>query len=613
MSDFLISLNKEYRGKDLLNLIKKPYGGRAPEGRFFDYSWGGVAVLEERLASNRNCITDGTTTFAWVGDLVTNSTDSFIELFMNRLTFLQGHDENASVSLQTDELFEKLNGAFAILLTNPTGFCIVTDPMGFTMVYVGKNKRNEAFSFGTHPDLVAGVIDRPLRVDIVSVGEFLSTGIRTFPNTVYENVKELNPGALYTAKVKGGKAEIKDYVYWVPPKEIRQGCDENEMAEELRDALISAVRDRCDKGRVAVTLSGGEDSRLVLAAVPDTVECICLTFCDQLNRETRIASKAARCYNREWHALIRDKEFLGNSIVDIVKTMGCEFEWVNAHAVGFVDQIAEYGVDYLLGGFFFDTYFKGYFARDFVRVKHMAGIMPSRYEKREFDYAHSMGSSHGDPAFWKRNLRKDIIDRIYNRRKSRYDRILDDRRSSIESLMFYPFSNDIHGACWAAERRVLPIRLVAMDRHLVDLAFKFPVEFKLSRKIFIKAAKNIYGAGARIPSANDGVRPGSGHWSRLAQRAIRKLQDRTTHLLEKLGKEPKVQHSWSDYQKYWRESNKLTRLIREYGPNLGQFDGILFRDSGRELLECKDIHWRNGFRLLQLAIWRGIINDYGLK
>jgi hypothetical protein len=82
--------------------------------------------------------------------------------------------------------------------------------------------------------------------------------------------------------------------------------------------------------------------------------------------------------------------------------------------------------------------------------------------------------------------------------------------------------------------------------------------------------------------------------------------------LEKLGKEPKIQHSWHDYPKYWRESGKLRELIREYGANLEQFDGILFKESGRALLERKDIDWRSGFRLLQLAIWLGIKENYAL-
>jgi hypothetical protein len=44
--------------------------------------------------------------------------------------------------------------------------------------------------------------------------------------------------------------------------------------------------------------------------------------------------------------------------------------------------------------------------------------------------------------------------------------------------------------------------------------------------------------------------------------------------------------------------------------NLDQFDGILFKNTGREFLENKDFDWHYGFRILQLALWLGIIEEY---
>lgn len=70
MCDFLVSLDNRYRGKYLLNLVKKPYGSRAPQGRFFDFSWGSIAVLEEQLADNHNIIVNDDSVFTWVGDLI---------------------------------------------------------------------------------------------------------------------------------------------------------------------------------------------------------------------------------------------------------------------------------------------------------------------------------------------------------------------------------------------------------------------------------------------------------------------------------------------------------------------------------------------------------------
>lgn len=586
-------------------MIKKPYGERAPEGRFFSFPWGSLAVLEERLARNENIITQDSTIFAWVGDLVTDMKEDFLESFINRLAYLQNDFGKVGVSLETDELFEKLNGAFAIVLANPTGFCIVSDPLSFIPIYAGKNKKSEIVSFGTHPDLVAGVSGHSFRPDNISLAEFLNSGNCTFPNTMYENVKEINPGSLYITNItENDKAITKDFIYWSLPDEIHEPYDENELAEELRNILLAAVADRCDAGKVAVLLSGGLDSRAIMAAVPRSVDCIALTFCEELNRETKIAGKVAKCYNRDFFIHVRGDEFLGNSILDVVKFTGCEFEWVNAHNAGFVDEIAGYGVDSLLSGQQCDAYLKTLFAPDMVAIRRMRGILPTKYEKRPFDYADNLAD------FWKQHIVEPIATGVYNRRKRYYEENVDENRSSVEWLNVYPFSQDREGAYWVADRRVLPLRLVAADKRILDFAFKCPVELKLNNKIFLKAALGIYGQGASIPCANDGVRPNSGYWLHAAQVVARKFQNRTSWMLQKLGKRHKVQHSWSDYQTYWEESDKLTELIQEYGQNIDEFDGKLFKQHGRDLLKSKQLRFEWGFRLLQLAIWRHLVKDY---
>lgn len=611
MSDFLISLGNLYNGESLLSIIKKPYGKRSPEGRYFDFAWGSLAVLNERLAKNRNIHERNGEVFAWVGDLLMKFSDETIDDASKHILDLWKHRGNDDISLLHDELFKKFNGAFVILLAQKRGFSLVTDLLGYTPVYVGRNEQNQIVAYGTHPDLVACISNDSFDIDTVSIAEFLNYGNCTYPNTNYCNVKEIEPRRLHNISCENNKVKIKNYIYWEPPKEKRQNYNENELVEELREALLEAVRDRCVHGKVVLLLSGGLDSRLVIAAVPDSVDCTAITFSDEMNREARIASQVAKCYNREWHLLIRDSEFLANSVVDLVKLMGCEFEWVNAHSSGFADEIEKYGADYVLTGEPFDCYFKAYYAIDIARIRRMGGLMPPKYEKRAFDFAIDQTKYwENNPNFWKHNFVKDLVESMYHRKRSYYEENLDPDRSSMEWIMSDPFSHDLDAANWVADRRVLPIRQVGMDRRLLDIAFKYPIELKLADKmIFLKAAMKTYGPGARIPCANDGVRPGSGYLSRLSQRAVRKFADRTNTILEKLGKRTKVQHSWNDYQKYWQESIVLKELIRKYSENLDQFNGQIFKERGQDLLQHDNIGWRNGFRLLQLAVWSHIIED----
>jgi len=613
MCDFLVSSSEQYKGERLLELLKVPYGERSPEGRFFDFQWGSVAILEERLANNNNIYTIDGTIFAWIGDLVMDLSTITIKQFTNRVADISELESNDSICLEQDNLFKKLNGAFAILIAHANGFSIITDPMNFTPVYAGSDIYNNIVSLGTHPDLVACISRDQICVDEVSTAEYLSYGSSTFPNTMHSNVKEINPGRLHINTFKNGKVHLEEHVYWLPPQEISNNYNENALADELCNALTSAVRDRCDNKKAAVLLSGGLDSRLIMASVPDNVNCFGLTFSESFNREAKTAKKVAKYYNRDWINIERDSEFLGNSIVGIVKLLGCECEWINAHAYGFAEKISEYDVDCLLSGQMFDSFFKATLALDFVRKKSICGLLPSRYEKRTFDYVHHADTSFSrdvDTEFWNTILTRDILDSVYERRRKYYEANYEPEHRSAELLFLYPFSQFLDSANWLGDRRMLPVQIVGFDRRLLDFAFRCPVELKLGNKIFIKTAMKIYGPGARIQSANDGVRPGSSHISRLAQRAIRKTQNRITQILEKLSKTSRIQHSWSDYQKYWLESSKLKNLINKYGANLNQFDGCLFKRCGTDLLKLGDLHWRNGFRLLHVAVWKGIVKDY---
>jgi hypothetical protein len=152
-----------------------------------------------------------------------------------------------------------------------------------------------------------------------------------------------------------------------------------------------------------------------------------------------------------------------------------------------------------------------------------------------------------------------------------------------------------------------------MDRRALDFSFRCPIELKLGGKLYRKAAHSIFGKGNRIPNANDGVRPGSGHWSRLAQRARHEVARRGTRWLGQLRGGNSVPHSWHDYPRYWRESAALQQLRGQYGSALDEFDGTLIAGRGRDLLNQTDLPWDFGFRLLQLAVWRELSRTYKIS
>jgi hypothetical protein len=602
MSDFLLQINQSQGARDLVKLMQGTYAHRHPEGKMFQFPWGKLGVLDERFG--QNVFELGGTVVAWVGDPVNRISTGFLQALVDCASQARTESKN-SATVRTGSVLDQLNGSFSFIVADAQGFSVITDPMNYVQVYSAFDQNGNIVSVGTHSDLVAKIAGQAGALDLTSLGEFLNSGTPLFPNTVYQNVKELYPGSLYGIAISGQAPRLSRRVYWTPPAEVQGNYDERALADELREVLLTIVRARCQVRNVGVFLSGGLDSRLIMAAVPPDVECVGLTFSNNPNRETRTAQKVADCYHREWVPLLRDKDYLADCLKDSVRLIGCEYEWTCGQVIGVAPALAKLNLDVILEGTLFNDYFTAFCAREWQPKKRLGGLLPSHYRKTDWNYLNQISN------FCRSNFRRELVGAMEERRKQTYDLLADTQRGSVaEWLEIYPFTQDPSVGYYPAERRTLPVRLAAMDRRALDFSFRCPIELKLGSRLYKKAVCSIYGNGNNIPNANDGVRPGSSHLSRLAQRGIHELKRKGTRQWAQLRGRAEVPHSWHDYQRYWRESAKLRKLCVEYGPNLDKFDGLLFEGRGRDLLAQTDLHWEYGFRLLQLAVWQETIRGY---
>jgi hypothetical protein len=167
----------------------------------------------------------------------------------------------------------------------------------------------------------------------------------------------------------------------------------------------------------------------------------------------------------------------------------------------------------------------------------------------------------------------------------------------------YPLSQRAVHTSYSVERRIMPLRLPILDRRMLDFSFRCPLQYKLGKRVFLMAANRIYGRGAAIASANDGVSPASGRLFRIAQRAIRRSGAGINDLRRLWGARKPIQNSWYDYHACWRNSPQFHLLRQAYATRLDELNGALFRESGSLLLSRDARFWDHGFKLLQLAAW----------
>lgn len=595
MSDFLVHFTKQESGPQLLDALKSIQGSQSSSGHVRRFSWGTVAILNERYA--RNVLADDQGLCGWVGDLVHADPMGLLGRMREAMRCrVSGAAPNST--LAEESVFSELNGAFALLFADNTGLWIVTDPMNFVQVYETRGQ-GALLGIGTHADSVTRVCGQTSRLDLGSVAEFLNAGTPSFPHTMYEATKELAPGSAYRIGAESPHEIAKACCYWSPPAELTSGTTFEEQAEVLRHALTAAVRDRSRPDRMGLFLSGGLDSRVVLNLVPRESDCLALTFSNAANRETRIAGLVAQSLGRQWKLLLRSPEALAECLPAAVRLLGCEYEWVHAQIIAMRSQLEPLGLQSILLGTQFNVYLKGYWAADWRRRKRGGGLLKPSFEPRPVDYMDVVKPE------WRGGFRSDVQEELLSRRRKLVETRRKDGRSSLsEWLEVYPFTQERGNGFWLAERRFLPTRYVGMDRRLLDFAFRCPVVYKLGDRVFNAAVASLYGPSASIPAAADGVRPLSGRVSRLAQRAGRKAQKGWNSILSNTGLRKEVQHSWHDYEGYWKGSPQIASLARKYATALSDVEMPVLTTGMADLLKSPSLTWRQGFRLLQLGAWR---------
>jgi asparagine synthase (glutamine-hydrolysing) len=254
-----------------------------------------------------------------------------------------------------DRAFEWLNGSFVIVLYDRTNheIRIVNDRFSSIPIYVHCNDQRLAFATQLHT--IARIPDVPRRLDERAVFEFFTFGRLPGQRTHYEEIKGLKPATIF--RYRGGHSSQTQYWKLLYKEERRS---KEEYAHLLIETFVKAVSERTrGADRIGILLSGGLDSRFVLAAdrrhrITDT-----FTVGDSRNRDVRYASRIAAVLGRRHHFLQRDRSYYCR-IAEQSGAIGDGMtSFVHAHFSGFARQLREHA-DILFHGSGMQTLFRGY-------------------------------------------------------------------------------------------------------------------------------------------------------------------------------------------------------------------------------------------------------------
>ena len=250
---------------------------------------------------------------------------------------------------------------FAVILDRTTEtVTLVMDRYGLRHLYMTEGRDYVGFASDVKALLGLGANEDP--ISEAGVSAFWHEGAFTDNGTWFENISLLPPASI--TEICAARAEVRSQrVYWEPTSRDTDGTfdgDQDAASEQLGFLFRRAVERRIPEEEFVVPLSGGLDSRAIVAAIPQNRSFASITFGQMDCGDYRIAKRVSKlrgCRNDFFE--ISEGNWLDSRIAGVWWTDG-QLNLLHMHAFGRQMQrsikqrasISGYLGDGILGGLY---------------------------------------------------------------------------------------------------------------------------------------------------------------------------------------------------------------------------------------------------------------------
>jgi len=320
-----------------------------------------------------------------------------------------------SFSERGSQAFADLNGSYSLVIFDKREerIHIVSDRFATRPIYYWHEGKE--FAFASEPKAILKHPSYHKKLNLVAVSKFFRYGRLCLfgDDTWFEGIVGLAPGSVLT--FDDGEVNIERY--WDLNYHADRHTSPDELADKLASSFTRAVRVRTSQAglRYSVALSGGLDSRSVLAACKKGDNVTAYTFAAPKTREAAIASKVARACGTKHSICYIDPDVTAKYAEDVVwlsdgqEVVGISF-LLNA------DERLNGAFDVSIDGFALDLTLGGSFLRGSIMeargLPQLASILDGRFAVfRDGEMKEAF-----EPEFLSRlgeGARKDFLDRIW--------------------------------------------------------------------------------------------------------------------------------------------------------------------------------------------------------
>lgn len=258
---------------------------------------------------------------------------------------------NIYKSTKSFDFLRDVDGCYAAVLYDKkeNKVYLIIDRYGFKPLYWGII--NDDLVWSSELKGYLGHIDfRPV-IDREAIQEFFDIGYLLEDRTWFVGVELVPPASILSFDIKSSKVQIQHYWSWNEIKPMKEPIDERELAEELGRLFEQSVCKRVNKNeRIGITLSGGLDSRAILAAVPEDYKPLhTFTFGQKGCDDIRIAARASRIKGAIHHILELDSNNWLMPRISGVWKSDASFSLLHMHGIEFYDEYTSH-IDFNLNG-----------------------------------------------------------------------------------------------------------------------------------------------------------------------------------------------------------------------------------------------------------------------
>ncbi|MDF1749148.1 MAG: asparagine synthase-related protein [Alphaproteobacteria bacterium] len=416
-----------------------------------------------------------------------------------------------------DEL-ARVNGSFAAAVYDAKirRLVLITDRLASYPIHLAMRGDGWVFASSIFSLIRSGAVAPRMASDGLAQ---LFTMQRTVGRTTNIAGLEALPAAcITTLSEKGRKDEFYWHLNWKP------NGSRAELAERLAEALRAAVARQTQGPSPALLLSGGIDSRLVLAASPQGALSCWTTASFDDNPELAIARQTAQMFGARFNpAIVEPGDTLdvleheirsNNGLYPASLPIGAFMPRVAAdHATA----LTGHGLDYTLRGYYLPARFLT-ISGSKTRLPMIKPI-PARP-----DAAYVLGNLRQGPPLRTLNalVRTERVDQWYDSQVDAMASVLDPHLQSMEPLnawdafILHSLSKHYAFTGMMSIRALCHLNLPAFDRDVFDVYLSMTPAERVSAEVVRRALRILSPDVARLPNANTGFRADLPLWAETA-------------------------------------------------------------------------------------------------